>query len=498
MGNESKRKHFQDHHFIDGRSVPCSLCKKSKVGDFKTPYIFIRHVTKQHRKDEVKYVCNWPMCEMKRAMRDRRDVLKHIAIIHGKSTIECTQCSTEVNVPRFASHTCNKTVPKSDEIISSDDDDDFIEPMPRSRPKAKSETPGCVKKPRLSEQFETVAGLEATVSKSEDGLVEGREATEAMEDNDVRWSGKAKPSKLQFPAVRLSDPQDALQNVPEGSMPAGKLSAPEESKKKWAEKSLEKSTRKTTEEILPETSAEACEKTAPETSADATAEKSAETAPDTEPETAPETMPETSSGKSTETATRKSQPLQSSTEQNRGETPSVTLEQPGATSPVTVSSVDEYSPPNKSKTLAVYVCKVCGTRSGKLRAHHEHESACHGNARTAGPSANLPTNLNEKMKEERIRLHLLEELVDGLAAESGADANSELLEELERKEEEVRTLKEHIRRLNKGPEVEESLKRKLRTQECTIKYLRDSVQSLKRQLAMANEMMGRNLNEGQE
>ena len=131
MSGETKKEHFEKNHFEEGRSLPCGLCKNSKHGEFKTAYTYSRHVLDMHSGVKDTYRCNWENCTNKKGMRDRRDVYKHIAAVHGQTRAECPRCKEDVIVTRFVSHNCSKRSLPSDEIISSDDD--FVEEMPKKR-----------------------------------------------------------------------------------------------------------------------------------------------------------------------------------------------------------------------------------------------------------------------------------------------------------------------------------------------------------------------------
>ena len=135
MTGETKKDHFERNHFEDGRSLPCGLCKNSKHGEFKTAYTYSRHVLDMHSGVKDTYRCNWENCTNKKGMRDRRDVYKHIAAVHGQTRAECPRCKEDVIVTRFVSHNCSKRSLPSDEIISSDDD--FVEEMPKKQKRDK-------------------------------------------------------------------------------------------------------------------------------------------------------------------------------------------------------------------------------------------------------------------------------------------------------------------------------------------------------------------------
>ena len=121
----SRKRHYEETHFQDGVSKPCTQCNAGNPGVFKNVNSYVRHAQSHHN-----WACNWPDC-MSPTFRSRDLVMEHISEAH-KKTVKCFRCHAGVLVRNHRLHRC-----KTADIKTQEDplpsDDDLVDWMPRER-----------------------------------------------------------------------------------------------------------------------------------------------------------------------------------------------------------------------------------------------------------------------------------------------------------------------------------------------------------------------------
>ena len=131
LNKVSRTNHFQNAHFTEGTSLPCSQCKGGRSGLYKNARSFIRHAKSTHR-----FQCNWLNCNSP-SVKTRGEIFWHIADAH-RLGVPCKRCEKSVPVHRYLSHVCKSKDVKNPEA-SLTSDDDFSDFMPSRRRFLKSQ-----------------------------------------------------------------------------------------------------------------------------------------------------------------------------------------------------------------------------------------------------------------------------------------------------------------------------------------------------------------------
>ena len=156
---------------------------------------------------------------------------------------------------------------------------------------------------------------------------------------------------------------------------------------------------------------------------------------------------------------------------NMGKSKSIkSVDSLGSTS-ATMCKSDEKKESNK---FAGYACKHCQMRHPKLKDHHAHQAICQGED-------------TQRTEENRVKV-----------LQTEADKEKEMRrmrEELESKEQELIVLRSKNQKLSAKIHEQGILERKIRSQEMTIRFLRENAESLNARLEAALNLIANNEND---
>ena len=123
-----------------------------------------------------------------------------------------------------------------------------------------------------------------------------------------------------------------------------------------------------------------------------------------------------------------------------------------------------------------YECKHCKRRHPKLKDHHAHQAICQADDKKGTDERRVKVLQTEADREREMR---------------------RMRDELESKEQELIVLRSKNKQLNAKIHAEGSLERKIRSQELTIRFLRENSESLNTRLQAALDLIANNENNQQ-